>query len=283
MNSLVSLSAVVAELRPDLDAQVNEDGQLVVLLPSSLDQLVLTPSQKTPHLLWQHRTFLGTATDSAGYLDWTADAVPLQRFIWAYAYSSQQMTPQYQHVMDALRGRGLDPELVPADGGGFHLYVDLKDSTFLLIAAGEDLPPRFEQVTGWHVEHYSPEDHIAVVYDSTPERSGPTAGPDVNLMADSVARYVSTTMARYGGRHPLGLPQRNRQEHTAPSTVAWLLAELAGLPRHRNELAAPGGAVFTIAERDGSEPVTVVVPAAVVGRISSLLLSEITACRTYGG
>jgi len=283
MNSLVSLSAVAAELRPDLDAQVSEDGQLVVILPSSLDQLVLTPGRTAPRLLWQHRTFLGSMAGSAGYVGWPADTTPLLRFIWAYAFSQQQMAPQYQPVLAALRGRGLDPELISAEGGGFQLYVDLKDSTWLLIAADETLPPRLEQVSGWHVEHYSPEDHIAVVYDSMPKHGGPGAGPDVTLMADSVARYVSAVMARYGGRHPMGFPTRHREEHTAPSTVAWLLAELAGLPRHRGELAAPGGAAFTIADRDGSNPVTVEVPAALVGRISSLLLSEITACRTYGG
>lgn len=288
---LVSMSQLGVELRTraQLDAQVTEDGrQLVIILPSSLDQLVFTPGQAggQPRLFWRRRTFLGTATDESGYLDWTADPAPLVRFVIHYAYARSQVAPQYQRVVDALRGRGLDAELAHADGGGYQIRIGLPDLTYLLIGAEKALPPRLEQVQGWHVKHYGPEERIAVVYDSMPQnraRGAGLGGPHVDVMADHVARYVSSVMARYGGRHPLGAPVRLQQDATAPGTVAWLLEELVRLPQHHGELAGAGGALITIARRDGSDPATVEVPAAAVNRISALLLAEVTNCQVYGG
>ncbi|AEY93233.1 hypothetical protein SHJG_7967 [Streptomyces hygroscopicus subsp. jinggangensis 5008] len=288
---LVPISRLGAELRTQaqLEVQVTEgERQLVIVLPSSLDQLWITAGHNSgrPRLFWRRRTFLGTATDESGYLDWTADPAPLIRFVINYAYSRNQFAPQYQRVLDALRGRGLDAELAHADGGGFQIRIGLPDLTYLLIGADEILPPRPEQVQGWHVEHYGPEDHIAVVYDSMPHnrpRGASRGGAHVDVMADHVARYVASVMARYGGRHPLGAPVRLQQDATSPATVAWLLEELVRLPRHHGELANDGGALITIARRDGNDPATVELPAVVVNRISALLLAEVTACQTYGG
>ncbi|MBY8887228.1 hypothetical protein K7472_20595 [Streptomyces sp. PTM05] len=288
---LVPISQLGAELRAQaqLDVRVTEgERQLVIVLPSSLDQLWITPGHSSgrPRLFWRRRTFLGTATDESGYLDWTADPAPLIHFVFNYAYSPSQIAPQYQRVLDALHGRGLDAKLAHAKGGGFQIRIGLPDLTYLLIGTGKSLAPRLEQVQGWHVEHHGPEEHIAVVYDSMPHnrpQGASLGGPHVDVMADHVARYVASVMARYGGRHPLGAPVRLQQDATAPGTVAWLLEELVQLPCHQGELDNDGGALITIARRDGSDPATVDVPAVVVNRISALLLSEVTNCQIYGG
>ncbi|WP_243769467.1 hypothetical protein [Streptomyces cyanogenus] len=217
-----------------------------------------SPGHRGPaddRLFWRRRTFLGTATDESGYLDWTADPAPLIRFVISYVCSRSQITRQYQRVLDALRGRGLDAELAHADGGGFQIRIGLSDLTYLLIGADETLPPRLEHVQCWHVEHYGPEIRIAVVYDSMPHnrpRGARLGGAHVDVMADHVARYVASVMARYGGRHPLGAPVRLQQDATSPATVAWLLEELVRLPRHHGELTNDGGALRGKASRRSS-------------------------------
>ncbi|MGW6461775.1 hypothetical protein ACWF94_38560 [Streptomyces sp. NPDC055078] len=287
---LVSMPQLCVAVRTHakLHAQLTESrNQLVVTLPSSLDRLVLTSGLNTgrPRIFWQLRTFLGTSKRECGYLDWSGDYIPLVQFVIDYAYSLQQMAPQYEGVIDALRGRGLDAQLIVAEGGGgFQIRINLPDGTFLLIGAGEFLPPRREQVEGWHVSHNAPDIQIAVVYDSMPEsrpRGGSLGGGNPDLMADCVTRYVTGVMARYGGRHPLGSPVQ--QDATAPGTVAWLLEELVSLRRHQADLGPVGSALITVAELDGTAPKSVEVPAEVLNRISGLLLSEVTACQAYGG
>ncbi|MCM2388818.1 hypothetical protein [Streptomyces albipurpureus] len=288
--NLVSMPQLCVAIRTHarLEAQLTESGnQLAVTLPSSLDKLVLTSGLTTgrPRIFWQLRSFLGTAKEECGYLDWSGESIPLVQFVIDYAYSSRQVAPQYEHIIDALRGRGLDAQLTVAEvGKGFQIRVDLPDGTFLLIGAGEFLPPRREQVEGWRVSHNAPDTQIAVVYDSVPEsrvKGGSLGGGNPDLMADSVTRYVTGVVARYGGRHPLGSPVQ--QDSTTPGTVAWLLEELVSLRRRQADLGTAGSALITIAEWDGSAPKSVEVPAEVMNRISGLLLSEVTACQAYGG
>ncbi|WP_445517271.1 hypothetical protein [Streptomyces sp. NEAU-174] len=288
MNSPVSVAHLVDALRAkQLDATLTKDRQVVVILPSTLDQLILSPSRSagTPRLFWQRRTFLGTATHECGHLEWTADPRPLVAAVLGYAHSTQQIAPQYGAVIDALRVRGLDAGVVPADGGRHLVCVYLADGTYLLIGCPEALPPRLAQVTGWHVRHEGPEERIAVVYRSDARGQGLGAtigGPDINLMVEHVVRYVRETAARYGGHHPLAAPTPHKPEPTAAS-LAWLVRELTQLPRIQYELSEPGGALLTIAERDGANATAVEVPDQLVRRMYALLLTELTSMQRYGG
>jgi hypothetical protein len=285
MNELIDLGHLVEELRSTagLDAHAF-DGQVIITLPCSYDQLILSPGRSTasPKIFWQQRTSIGGATGKSGFLDWPSQSRPLIDFAIYYAYSLDEYGPQYRAVLEALRGRGLDAQLQPADGGGYLIRIPLHADGYLLIGAGEALPPRLEQVTGWHVQHHIDGDVQAVVYDSMPEnrgRGGLIGGPDINRMADSVARYVSELLVRYGGPSPLGAPRRGE---TSPGTLAWLLQELVALPPHLGQATTDGGALITIAAQDGSGAVTVAVPPVVVNRISAMVLAEITASQAIG-
>ncbi|MFC1435320.1 hypothetical protein ACEZDB_32240 [Streptacidiphilus sp. N1-3] len=207
MGIAVPLSALAAELRPDLDASLDEAGRLVVVLPSSHDRLIIKPSALRaahPQLLWEYRTLLNTQTGTRGFLDWTDDIRPLLSFVHQRAFSFEEVAPQYQSVLDTLQRHGLEAEVISADDGGFQIRVEvrrtwqqallLRPSTFLLIGAPEVLPARVEQVKGWHVEHYSPSDFIEVVYHTVPEPLEETDWRNASptLLAEYLAEYVST-------------------------------------------------------------------------------------------
>lgn len=284
MTQVVDLANLVQELRTaaNVDAHFSPD-RLVIVLPCSYDQLILSPgrSTKTPAIFWQQRTSIGAATGRSGYLPWPAESRPLINFVFGYAYSQDEYLRQYSSVLDALRGRGLDAHLRPADGGGYLIHIPLHGDGYLLIGAGEALPPRLEQVTGWQVQHHIDGGVQAVVYDSLPENLGSgglPGGPDLNRMADNVARYVSELLVRYGGANPLRGGQRGQ---TGPGTLAWLLEEMAGLPSHITP-AGPGSAVVTIATADGSASSVVTLSAAAVNRLGALVLAEITAHHAIG-
>nr|WSY55446.1 hypothetical protein OG999_38550 [Streptomyces sp. NBC_00886] len=281
----MDLSDLVDALKAEaLDAALTEDGQIVVNLPSSRDQLILGPSRggSEPRLFWQRRTFLGTRTNECGYLEWTAAPGPVVGAILGYAHSPGQTGPQYGPVLDALRSNGLDAAIVTTGGGGHLICVYLADGTHLVIGAPESLPPQLTQVTGWHVRHRGPGDKSTVVYHSAPQDRDPgatTGGPDINLMAKHVARHVTETGLRHDGHRPLTAPAPE-QDVTARSLTR-LIEELAQLPRHQEELDNPGGALITITERNGTHTRTTEVPAELVSRIHSVLLSMLTVMRPY--
>ncbi|MEV0470877.1 hypothetical protein [Streptomyces prunicolor] len=84
----MELSHLVEALRAEaLDVALTDDGQIVVNLPSSRDQLILGPSRggTEPRLFWQSRTFLGTRTNECGYLEWAATPEPVVGAILGYA------------------------------------------------------------------------------------------------------------------------------------------------------------------------------------------------------
>lgn len=285
MSELIDLSNLEQEMRTaaGVDARFLGD-RLVITLPCSYDRLILSPgrSTKSPAIFWQQRTSIGAATGRSGYLPWPTESRPLVNFVLNYAYSHDEYLRQYHGVLDALRGRGLDAHLRPADGGGYLIHISLHGDGYLLIGAGEALPPRLEQVTGWHVQHHVDGDVHALVYDSMPENRGSgglPGGPDLNRMADSVARFVSELLVRYGGANPLHGGQRAQ---TGPGTLAWLLEEMAGLPSHIASANGPGSAVVTIATADGSASATVTLPPAAVNRLGALVLAEITAHHAIG-
>lgn len=285
MIELIDVGDLAEELRSTVGLDAHAfGGQLIITLPCSYDQLILSPGRTAtiPKIFWQQRTSIGAATGRSGFLDWPSQSRPLIDFALSYAYSLDEFGPQYRVVLEALRGRGLDAQLQPADGGGYLIHIPVHGDGYLLIGAGEALPPRLDQVSGWHVQHHMDGEVHAVVYDSMPEsrgRGGLIGGPDVNRMADSVARYVSELLVRYGGPSPLGAPRRGE---TAPGTLAWLLQELVALPPHIGRTTAVGGALITIAAPDGSGAVTIPVPPVVVNRISAMVLAEVTASQAIG-
>jgi hypothetical protein len=294
MEPLTELAHLVDALRAEaLDATLSEEGQIVVNLPSSRDQLILGPSRSgsEPRLFWQRRTFLGTRTNECGYLDWTAAPGPVVGAILGYAHSPGQTGPQYGQVLDALRGNGLDAALVTTSGGCHLICAYLADGTQLLIGAPESLPPQLAQVTGWHVRHKGPGNRTTVIYHSAAEDrdSGTTAGgtggatgsggADINLMAKHVARYVTEAGLRHDSHRPLTAPAPE-QAGTARS-MAQLIEELAKMPCHQGELERPGGALVTVAERDGTNSTAIEVPVELVSRIHSVLLSMHTVMRPY--
>ncbi|XUL87670.1 hypothetical protein ACQ86D_14110 [Streptomyces galilaeus] len=286
----MELSRLAEALRAEaLDAALTDDGQIVVNLPSSRDQLILGPSRggSEPRLFWQRRTFLGTRTNECGYLEWTATPEPVVAAILGYTRTSGPSGPQYGPVLDALRGNGLDAGIVTTGGGCHLICVYLADGTRLVIGAPEGLPPQLSQVTGWLVRHKGPGDRSAVVYRSAPQEQEPGAagggtpngGADINLMAKHVARYVTEAGLRHDVHRPLPAPAPE-QEVTARS-LARLVGELARLPCHQEALDNPGGALITITERDGSSTRTAEVPAELVSRIHSVLQSMLVVMRPY--
>ncbi|MEV2192511.1 hypothetical protein AB0I02_16215 [Streptomyces phaeochromogenes] len=281
----MDLSALVDALRAEaLDATLTADGQIVVNLPSSRDQLILGPSRSgsTPRLFWQRRTFLGTRTNECGYLEWTADPRPVVGELLGYAHSNGQGGPQYGPVLDALRSNGLDAAIVTTGGGCHQIRVHLADGTRLVIGAPETLPSRPAQVTGWQVRHQGPGDRSTVVYHSVPQDRDSEAtagGPDINLMAKHVARYLAEAGLRHDCRRPSAAPAPE-QEVTA-GAVARLIGELSQLPCHQGGLDGPGGALITIAGRDGGTATTTEIPAELMSRIHSVLLSMATVMRPY--
>lgn len=286
----MELSRLAEALRAEaLDAALTEDGQIVVNLPSSRDQLILGPSRSgsEPRLFWQRRTFLGTRTNECGYLEWTATPEPVVTAILGYTRTPGQSGPQYGPVLDALRSNGLDAGVVTTSGGCHLICVYLADGTRLAIGAPDSLPPRLSQVTGWLVRHKGPGDKSAVIYQSAPQEQEPgtaaggtaTGGADISLMAKHVARYVTEA----GLRHDVHRPppaQAPEQEVTARS-LARLVGELAQLPCHQEALDNPGGALITITERDGSSTRTAEVPTELVSRIHSVLQSMLIVMRPY--
>ena len=285
MEPLMELAHLVEALRAKaLDAALTDDGQVVVNLPNSRDQLILGPSRggSEPRLFWQRRTFLGTRTNECGYLEWAATPEPVVGAILGYARAPGLTGPQYGPVLDALRSNGLDAAIVTTSGGCHLICAYLADGTQLLIGAPESLPPQLSQVTGWHVRHKGPGDRSTVVYHSAPQDHDPgaaTGGPDINLLAKHVSRYVTEAGLRHDSHRPLTAPAPG-QEVTARS-LALLVGELAQLPRHQEELDNPGGALITITERDGSNTRTTEVPAELVSRIHSVLQSMLTVMRPY--
>ncbi|MGH1553781.1 hypothetical protein ACRAWF_22825 [Streptomyces sp. L7] len=132
------MSRLAEALRAEaLDAALTDDGQIVVNLPSSRDQLILGPSRggSEPRLFWQRRTFLGTRTNECGYLEWTATPEPVVAAILGYTRTSGPSGPQYGPVLDALRGNGLDAGIVTTGGGCHLICVYLADGTRLVIGA----------------------------------------------------------------------------------------------------------------------------------------------------
>jgi hypothetical protein len=293
MEPLMELSHLVEALRAEaLDVALTDDGQIVVNLPSSRDQLILGPSRggNEPRLFWQRRTFLGTRTNECGYLEWAATPEPVVGAILGYARAPGLTGPQYGPVLDALRSNGLDAAIVTTTGGCHLICVYLADGTQLIVGAPESLPPQLSQVTGWLVRHRGPGDRSTVVYHSAPsppavsvsqdhDPGAATGGPDITLMAKHVARYVTEAGLRHDGHRPLTAPAPE-QEVTARS-LSRLVGELAQLPRHQEELDIPGGALITIAERDGSNTRTTEVPAELVSRMHSVLFSMLTVMRPY--
>ncbi|WP_405993776.1 hypothetical protein [Streptomyces sp. NBC_00986] len=297
----MELSHLVEALRAEaLDAALTDDGQIVVNLPSSRDQLILGPSRggSEPRLFWQRRTFLGTRTNECGYLEWTAAPEPVVGAILGYARAPGLTGPQYGPVLDALRSNGLDAAIVTTSGGCHLICVHLADGTQLIVGAPESLPPQLSQVTGWLVRHRGPGNRSTVVYHSTPapvsvsssasasasasqdrDAGAPTGGPDIHLMAKHVARYVTEAGLRHDGHRPLTTPAPE-QEVTARS-LALLVGELAQLPRHQKELDNSGGALITITERDGTDTRTTEIPAGLVSRMHSVLFSMLTVMRPY--
>ncbi|MFD3381195.1 MULTISPECIES: hypothetical protein [unclassified Streptomyces] len=281
----MELSALVDALKAHaLDATLTEEGQIVVNLPSSRDQLILGPSRsgRAPRLFWQRRTFLGTRTNECGYLEWTPDPGPVVGELLGYVRSNGQGEPQYGPVLDALRSNGLDAAVVATGGGCHRICVHLADGTRLAIGAPESLPPQLTQVTGWQVRRMGPGDRNRVVYQSAPrdrDREATTAEPGIDLMARHVARYLTEAGLRHDGHRPLPAPAPE-QEVTAGS-VARLIDELAQLPCHRRGLDSPGGALITLAERDGTNATAIEVPAELASRINSVLLSMLTVMRPY--
>ncbi|MEV5526714.1 hypothetical protein [Streptomyces prunicolor] len=297
----MELSHLVEALRAEaLDVALTDDGQIVVNLPSSRDQLILGPSRggSEPRLFWQRRTFLGTRTNECGYLEWAATPEPVVGAILGYARAPGLTGPQYGPVLDALRSNGLDAAIVTTTGGCHLICVYLADGTQLIAGAPESLPPQLSQVTGWLVRHRGPGDRSTVVYHSAPtptptpapasvsvsvsqdhDPGAANGGPDIALMAKHVARYVTEAGLRHDGHRPLTAPAPE-QEVTARS-LSRLIGELARLPRHQEELDNPGGALITIAERDGSNTRTTEVPAELVSRMHSVLFSMLTVMRPY--
>ncbi|MGX9889718.1 hypothetical protein [Streptomyces sp. NPDC002276] len=286
----MELSRLAEALRAEaLDAALTDDGQIVVNLPSSRDQLILGPSRSgsEPRLFWQRRTFLGTRTNECGYLEWTAAPEPVVAAVLGYTRASGPSGPQYGPVLDALRGNGLDAGVVTTSGGCHLICVYLADGTRLVIGAPESLPPQLSQVTGWLVRHKGPGEKSTVVYHSAPQdqeagaATGGTAtgGADVNLMAKHVARYVTEAGLCHDVHRPLPVPAPE-QEVTARS-LARLVGELAQLPCHQEQLDNTGGALITITERDGSSTRTAEVPAELVSRIHSVLQSMLVVMRPY--
>lgn len=278
MSDLIDLEDLERELHTaGLDVHGFAD-LLIVTLPCSYDQLILSPGRSSRHrgIFWQQRTSIGSATGRSGILPWPTEARPLVNFVWHYAYSQDEYMRQYHGVLEAMRGRGLDAKLKQADGGGFIIHVPLHGDGYLLVGAPEALPPRLEGVTGWHVQHHLNDDGFrSVVYDSMPETFGPgPSGPDVKVMADSVARYVSELLVRYGGIDPL---HGNQRGLTSPATLAWLLEELVALPSSIARSKGPAAAVVTIAAPDGSASTSVTLPPDLVNRLNALVLAEITA------
>ncbi|WP_405947485.1 hypothetical protein OG588_13530 [Streptomyces prunicolor] len=291
----MELAHLVEALRTEgLDAALTDDGQIVVNLPGSRDQLILGPSRggSEPRLFWQRRTFLGTRTNECGYLEWAATPEPVVGAILGYARAPGLTGPQYGPVLDALRSNGLDAAIVTTTGGCHLICAYLADGTQLIVGAPESLPPQLSQVTGWLVRHRGPGDRSTVVYHSAPnptsasasasqdhDAGAATGGPDIHLMAKHVARYVTEAGLRHDGHRPLTTPAPE-QEVTARS-LSRLVGELAQLPRHQEELDNPGGALITIAERDGSNTRTTEVPAELVSRMHSVLFSMLTVMRPY--
>lgn len=299
MEPLMELSHLVEALRAEaLDVALTDDGQIVVNLPSSRDQLILGPSRggSEPRLFWQRRTFLGTRTNECGYLEWAATPEPVVGAILGYACAPGLTGPQYGPVLDALRSNGLDAAIVTTTGGCHLICVYLADGTQLIVGAPESLPPQLSQVTGWLVRHRGPGDRSTVVYHSAPapasasgsgsgsgsqdhDPGSANGGPDITLMAKHVARYVTEAGLRHDSHRPLTAPAPE-QEVTARS-LSRLVGELAQLPRHQKELDNPGGALITIAERDGSNTRTTEIPAELVSRMHSVLFSMLTVMRPY--
>ncbi|MCX4909282.1 hypothetical protein [Streptomyces sp. NBC_00878] len=280
---MIELSALVDALKAHaLDATLTGEGQIVVNLPGTRDQLILGPSRSgsEPRLFWQRRTFLGTRTNECGYLEWTADPGPVVGEVVGYAHSNRRCEPPYGPVLDALRSIGLDPAVV-ATGGGRHLICAyLADGTRLVIGAPGSLPPQLTQVSDWQVRHTGPGGRSRVVYQSAPQDRDPEAAtgePGIDLMAKHVARYLTEAGLRHDGHRPLPAPE---QEVTAGS-VARLIKELAQLPSHQGGLDTSGGALITLAERDGANATAVEVPAELASRIHSVLLSMLTVMRPY--
>lgn len=283
MSELVDMNSLTQELRTAAGVEVRSFGdRLIITLPCSYDQLILSPgrSSKTPAIFWQQRTSIGAATGRSGYLAWPTESRPLIKFVIGYAYSLDEYLRQYHGVLDALRNRGLNAKLQPAEAGGFLIHIPLHADGYLLIAAAENLPPRLESVTGWHVEHYVEGDFRSVVHDSMPDSAAGLSGePDLTHMADNVAQYVSELLMRYGGINPLRGGQRGQ---TGLDTLAWLLEEMAALPSHITPADGRGSAVVTIATMDGSASASVTLPPAAMNRLGALVLAEITAHHAIG-
>ena len=286
---MLELPLLVEAMRAEaLDAALTDDGQIVVNLPDSRDQLILGPSRggSEPRLFWQRRTFLGTRTNECGYLEWSATPEPVVAAILGYTRTPGRSGPQYGPVLDALRSNGLDAAVVTTSGGCHLICVYLADGTRLVIGAPESLPPQLSQVTGWLVRRKGPGGKSAVVYHSAPQDQEPGAaaggapgGADINLMAKHVARHVTEAGLRHDAHRPLPAPAPE-QEVTARS-LARLVGELAQLPCHQEALDNPGGALITITERDGSSTRTAEVPAELVSRIHSVLQSMLSVMRPY--
>ncbi|MFI6279087.1 hypothetical protein [Streptomyces sp. NPDC050988] len=199
-----------------------------------------------------------------------------------YARSNGQGEPQYGPVLDALRSNGLDAAIVTTGGGCHQICAYLADGTRLAVGAPESLPSRPAQVTGWQVRHMGPGDRSTVVYHSVPQDRDPgaaTGGPDINLMAKHVARYLAEAGLRHDCHRASAAPAPE-QEVTA-GAAARLIGELSRLPCHQGGLDGPGGALITIAGRDGGNATTTEIPAELVSRIHSVLLSMATVMRPY--
>ncbi|MFK4184332.1 hypothetical protein ACI2L4_09980 [Streptomyces sparsogenes] len=270
--SMVALATAIRD-EAELDAQHLYGKQVIFSLPSSGDIVTLWPApskaSRPLSLCWAHSTPDGK-TIEGGYLEWGSDPKPFINWAISRAYSINQITPQYAPVVDALRGRGLNTSIAPADGGGFFIRIDLPDSTYLQVGGEENLPSRADQVKQWHAQHQSVNDNIAVVYH----------GASVDEMINVVDRYIRGTLIRYGGRHPLGAPAPGDRPD-GPDKLYGLISDLSAI--RRLSRTAPGGALITIADADGSNGATIEVPAEAVTRISRLLAVELKVIDAYGG
>ncbi|MFF5962732.1 hypothetical protein ACFY64_03090 [Streptomyces collinus] len=273
--SMTDLATAIRE-GAELEAHGLYNKQVVFTLPSSGDQVTLWPAPPKPSsrpvlkLLWMRRTPQDRVVDR-GELPWTSDAKPFVTWAIGMAYSVDEIGPQYAAVLTALHEHGIRGYIVPVQGIGFLIRVDLPDSTHLIIGGPEGLPSRADQVEQWHVQHEGVNEHIAVVHHGSPE---------LHQMLNDTKRYLQATAIRYGGRHPLGAPAPEEQED-GPDKLYSLISDLSGL--RRVDRAAPGGALMTIFDADGHNGATIAVPAEIVTRINRLLAVELQAIKVYGG
>jgi hypothetical protein len=221
-------------------------GDTIHIWPLASEQ-----SDSPVRLLWSQMTTEGI-TVAGGQLDWEGDIVG-----WALgkAYGMDQIAPEYAPVTAALWRRGLTTEIIPAPGGWL-IAVPVSDGTQVVV--GGDADTNDETTTSWHAQHRS-DRPIAEIY----------RGAGVDDLANAIADYLSSTSVRYAGRHPLAPTVDG--ESASPDELYHWIDVIAQCTRTRE---SPDGCLITVADVDGSNAASILLPEEAMVRIIRIAAAE---------